>query len=296
MLVSLAKNNCERKARMSRFGRIAASPRRRVIPRYLRMVRITALLLLPASSWAALDAGTCAHLKAARVMSPGAPVNCEQLTVVRFPYVDFSGVSHDDGQLMVLSAVAPEVRQLFSALYKSRFPLERARLMEDYQGDDAAAMRDNNTSAFNDRPVTGGGPPSLHAYGLAIDINPRQNPYVQLGADGIARFSPPAGIAYANRLALRPGKVARVGMAEQVVGLFARYGFTVWGGHWDTPLDYQHFQLGRRLAERLAALPEAQARELFLQQLNRYRACLRGKPVSPGSEAGIACASESAHQ
>jgi hypothetical protein len=284
---------------MSTYSHAGASVRQRGIVPYPRAIRalltLVSLLLLPTSGWAALDAAACARLQAARVIGPDAPVGCQQLAIVRFPYVDFSGVSHQDGQLMVLAAVAPEVRQLFNALYQRRFPLERVRLMEHYQGDDAAAMRDNNTSAFNNRQLTGGGPPSLHAYGLAIDINPRQNPYVELGEDGMARFSPPAGIAYANRLAIRPGKPARPGMAEQVVGLFAEYGFTIWGGYWDTPLDYQHFQLGRHLAEQLATLPEAQARLLFLRHLNRYRTCLQRELPLSNLEAGTTCASESRH-
>jgi hypothetical protein len=292
-------DDCKRKVMKSACHHAAAPVWRCAIPPHPGNIRavltLAALLLLPVASWAALDASACARLKAAQVIGPDAPVSCERLAIVRFPYVDFSGVSHQDGQLMVLAAVAPEVRQLFNALYQRRFPLERAGLMEHYQGDDAAAMRDNNTSAFNNRQVTGGGPLSLHAYGLAIDINPRQNPYVQLGEDGTARFSPPAGIAYANRLAMRPGKPPRPGMAEQVVGLFAKYGFTIWGGHWDRPLDYQHFQLGRPLAEQLAALPEAQARLLFLRHLKRYRTCLHRNVHVSGWEAGTACASENMH-
>lgn len=33
-------------------------------------------------------------------------------------------------------------------------------------------MADDNSSAFNDRHIAGGGPPSLHSYGPAIDVNP----------------------------------------------------------------------------------------------------------------------------
>jgi hypothetical protein len=115
-------------------------------------------------------------------------------------------------------------------LHQRGFPLARAKPIEHYHGDDAASMQDNNTSAFNNRPIAGGGPPSLHAYGLAIDINPLQNPFVQPDQQGSARVSPPAATAYLNRLAVRPGKPVRRGMAEDVTDLFAEYGFTVWGG------------------------------------------------------------------
>lgn len=248
----------------------------------------TLLSALPAS--AALDAAACDRLKAAGVIDPRAPVGCERLAIVRFAYIDFSGVQHDDGEIMVLAAVAPEVGQLFRQLRQRGFPLARARLIEHYQGDDVASMRDNNTSAFNNRRITGGGPASLHAYGLAIDINPLQNPYLLADAQGAARVSPAAGTAYLNRRSNRPGKPARPGMAEPVVGLFAQYGFTVWGGYWDTPIDYQHFQFSRASAERLAALPEAQARTLFLRQLGQLRKCLQEQEKHAQLEPGTSCA------
>lgn len=210
--------------------------------------------------------------------------------MVRFPYVDFNGVHHEDGELMVMAAVAPEVGQLFRRLHQRGFPLAQARLIGHYRGDDAASMQDNNTSAFNNRQITGGGPPSLHAYGLAIDINPLQNPYLQPDRQGMVRVSPPAASHYLNRLAARPGKPARPGMAESVVGLFAEFGFTVWGGYWDAPIDYQHFQFSRGLAERLAALPEAQARTLYLDRLEKLRRCLQEQRKTGGGSAGITCA------
>ena len=253
-------------------------------------IGLLALLLHAGPAAAALDVAACARVEAAGLVAGHAPVGCDRLAVVRFPYVDFSGARHVDGEIMVLAAVAPEVGQLFHALYQRRFPLARARLIEHYQGDDNASMQDNNTSAFNNRQITGGGPPSLHAYGLAIDINPLQNPYVQPDQQGAARFSPPAGVAYMNRLAHRPGKQARPGMAEPVVRLFAQYGFTVWGGYWDTPVDYQHFQFGRSMAERLAALPEVQARALFLRQLDHLRKCLRQEEKRMSLEIGTSCA------
>jgi hypothetical protein len=256
------------------------------ILRFLSLM-LAAAALQAAPALAALDQPACERLKASRVLREQAPVGCDRLTVVRFPYVDFSGARHDDGELMVLGAVAPEVSRLFHALYRRRFPLARARLIDHYGGDDEASMRDNNTSAFNQRTVTGGGPPSLHAYGLAIDINPVQNPFLQPGDTGAVRVSPPAGAAYLNRRASRPGKPPRAGMAEDVIGLFAEAGFTVWGGDWDTPLDYQHFQFNRELAQRLAALPEREGRQLHLQQINAYRACLGEHRI----KAGTACAS-----
>jgi hypothetical protein len=231
----------------------------------------------------------CDRMKARGVLASDAPVSCEKLAIVRFSYVDFDGRSHDDGQIMVMTAVSDYVKSIFDALYARRFPIARAVLMDHYLGDDIAAMKDNNTSAFNHRPVTGGKLPSLHAYGLAIDLNPLQNPFVQIQADGNAIFSPPSGTKYANRLSPRPGKTARAGMAEEVVDLFARNGFLIWGGDWDAPIDYQHFQVDRKTAERLAALPVAQARTMFGDHVRRYRNCLKERHAKSNPDARIIC-------
>ena len=251
-----------------------------------------ALVMLPYATFAqaALDDAACRRLQATGVIDARAPVGCDRLAVVRFPYIDFAGVRHDDGELMVLAAVAPEISQLFRQLYQRGFPLARARPIEHYRGDDAASMQDNNSSAFNNRQITGGGPPSLHAYGLAIDINPLQNPFVKADGQGIVRISPPDAGAYLNRLSDRPGKPVRPGMAEAVVGLFAHYGFTVWGGYWDSPIDYQHFQFSRGMAERLAAAPTSDARKIYLRQLESLRNCLKSVEKSVTRRAGTTCA------
>jgi hypothetical protein len=234
-----------------------------------------------------IDNVACRALHDSGVMHANAPVRCDQLRIVRFSYIGFDGRQHDDGEIMVMAAAAEHVQSIFDSLLKRRFAIAGARLMNRYHGDDQASMRDNNTSAFNDRAVTGDSAPSLHAYGLAIDLNPVQNPFLQFGDDGKATFSPEAGSRYANRLQQRPGKTARKGMAEDVVTLFAENGFVIWGGDWDAPIDYQHFQTSRALAKRLAALSAAEGRAVFSAYVQRYRACMRNK--ASGNDRQTAC-------
>lgn len=241
------------------------------------------------SSTLGIDQAACDRMKARGVLAPRAPAGCEKLAMVRFAYVDFQGRTHDDGEIMVMAAVADDVKAIFDALHARRFPIARARLMDHYLGDDAASMKDNNTSAFNHRPVIGSTLASLHAYGLAIDLNPIQNPFVQLQPDGNAVFSPASGIKYVNRSNQRPGKSARAGMAEDVVLLFANHGFLIWGGDWDAPVDYQHFQVDRKMAERMAALPVDQAREIFSAHVGRYRACFKTHLDKTPADARIKC-------
>ena len=65
------------------------------------------------------------------------------------------------------------------------------------------------------------------------------------------------------------GKPDRVGVAEEVVQIFAGNGFTVWGGTWDDPLDFQHFDIGRALADELVKLPPDAARARFEQSITQ---------------------------
>jgi hypothetical protein len=210
----------------------------------------------------------CRDMRSTNVLNSGSPVGCDRLRLVRFGYVGFDGASRDDGELVVLDAVADHVLAIFVALRSRGFPIASAKLMNHYRGNDDASMARNNTSAFNVRRVQGTDSMSLHAYGVAIDLNPIQNPYVERGARGI-EISPSAGKAYASRQDRRPG------MVEAVVDLFAHHGFAQWGGYWPRGIDFQHFQVGRRLAGVLVTLPYPKARAMFEQHVERVRACIQ---------------------
>jgi hypothetical protein len=219
----------------------------------------------------------CDDMKAHHVIRAGMPVDCERLSLVKFSYLGFDGRVHGDGEIMVMDAAAESVLRIFTKLREIRFPVAKARLINHYDGNDDASIADNNTAAFNGRNVADTNTLSLHAYGLAIDLDPVQNPYVQRAGSRVS-FSPPAGAAYANRSNARPG------MAEAVIDVFADEGFVIWGGQWRNP-DYQHFQVSRGLAERLARLSPARARAAFAQHVERYRACRRsGGPEASRSK------------
>ena len=149
-------------------------------------------------------------------------------------------------------------------------------------------MDDDNTSGFNARLVAGSSQWSLHAFGLAIDVNPVENPFIEVADDGrTLRVSPAAsGRAFVNRREPRPGKPPRSGLAEEVVDVFAEHGFLVWGGDWNSPIDYQHFEAGDQdFAQRLLQATPSDAASLVDARIERYRRC-RGAlaaTVSPES-------------
>jgi hypothetical protein len=163
----------------------------------------------------------------------GCPTPIADLVYLRLSHVGFDGAVHQ-GELVVHKSVADEVVAIFQVLFEQRFPVEKMKLIDDYQGSDDASMADNNTSAFNCRFVMDKpGVFSKHSEGKAIDINPRTNPMVS----GKSVF-PPNGAEF-----LRPGSRAPgiVRNGSPVVGEFVRRGWT-WGGTWKTLKDYQHFE------------------------------------------------------
>ncbi len=165
----------------------------------------------------------------------GCPVPLADLRHLTLTYRGFDGADHA-GELVVASSVADEVVAIFRQLYQDGYPIESMRLVDDFGGDDDASMTANNTSAFNCRPVTGGGGFSEHSYGTAIDVNPVQNPYLS-GSTVL----PAAGRAYLDR----PDEPGVIHDGDAVVAAFAAYGFS-WGGDWSGPIDYQHFSVTGR--------------------------------------------------
>jgi hypothetical protein len=193
--------------------------------------------------------------------------SCDRLRLVRFAYVDFEQKIKSDGAIVVLDALSDQVLELFKELREANFPIEKAILMNAYDGDDDISMADNNTSAFNDRKIPGGQTVSLHAYGAAIDVNPAVNPYlIRTGTK--SQIKPPAGAKYLGRSLMAPG------MAEPAVQIFSNHGFLIWGGAWGNPKDYQHFQVSRDIVQKLLAMPAEEAREYFNKYAETYRRCM----------------------
>jgi D-alanyl-D-alanine carboxypeptidase len=164
---------------------------------------------------------------------PGCPVAPAELRRVRMTYWGFDGRAHT-GALVVNASAVGDVVRVFHRLYVARFPIRRLRPIDAYHGVDERSLAADNTAGFNCRYVIGPGPKrwSSHAYGLAIDVNPVENPYVECG-----RVHPRAGRAFLNRKRVRAGMAVR---GSLLVRAFAAAGWQ-WGGRWTGSPDYQHF-------------------------------------------------------
>jgi D-alanyl-D-alanine carboxypeptidase len=165
---------------------------------------------------------------------PGCPVGPELLRRVEVNYVGFDGRPHR-GQLVVHRDVVTDVIAIFEQLQRLGYPIAKMQTVADYPGaEDELSMEDNNTSAFNCRPLPGSNAPSLHAYGRAIDVNPLINPFI----DSRGTIEPTTAGPYLDRNRTDPG-ILHAG--DPAVRAFTDRGWR-WGGDWRSPKDYQHFE------------------------------------------------------
>lgn len=172
------------------------------------------------------------NMKQKNLLPPSSLLTLERLRLLELSHYSFDG-KVQQGEMIVLDKVAESVILIFQELLKKQFPIYSICLMDKFDGDDELSMQANNSSCFNFRYIAGSDLLSMHAYGLAIDINPEQNPFLT------DRVLPAAGEKFLNREQIRPG------MVEPIIDIFHKHGFTVWGGNWMTPIDYHHFQIPR---------------------------------------------------
>ena len=159
-------------------------------------------------------------------------ISFDDLRYVRLKYKDLNGITHDDGEMIVNKKVAKEVLFIFYELYINDYPIEKIKLVEEYNANDEESMEDNNTSCFNYRVVEGEDKLSWHALGLAIDINPKYNPYI-VGK----KVYPVNGYDYVNR---KNDFIYKIDYDDLAYKIFKKYGWS-WGGDFKYTKDYQHF-------------------------------------------------------
>ncbi|QXE91200.1 M15 family metallopeptidase [Geomonas subterranea] len=205
-------------------------------------------------------------MQAKKSWRPECPVPLDQLAYLVTSFWGFDGKPHY-GELVVHRALAAFFMDSLHHAYNGRFPIERMELIDAFDADDFRSMEANNSSAFNCREVPGRpGVFSRHSYGAAIDVNPRQNPYLMLeeggrqqgagitgaaaarefclGNPSLCRVLPAASFDHLDRQEQRPGMLLP---GDPLLTPFRQRGFT-WGGSWRFP-DYQHleYDLGKLL-------------------------------------------------
>lgn len=123
------------------------------------------------------------RIVAAGMAYAGCPITGrEQLRRVVVNHHTFDGRVRR-GTLVVNADVARSVARIFTQLFDQEFPIRRMRPLEHYDGDSHASLRADNTASYNCRrpdQINAPQQASPHANGRAIDINPRENPWIDL--------------------------------------------------------------------------------------------------------------------
>lgn len=144
---------------------------------------------------------------------------------VHVMYWGYDGRTHH-GTLQVHKALAPKVRSIFSELYRRRFPINSIKTYHQIKNRPRRERVKHSIGwrpgkRQSDRKVK-----SHHAYGVAIDINPPQNPFIS------KTRTIPKGAVY--------NTTAKGTVTRDIVNIFKKHGFD-WGGNWQQPKDYMHF-------------------------------------------------------
>ncbi|MEX0667338.1 MAG: M15 family metallopeptidase [Acidimicrobiia bacterium] len=165
------------------------------------------------------------------------PVALEGLTYLTMSFHGFDGLAHT-GEMLVAAEFADGVVEAFRRLWEVRFPIEEMRVQDQEEMDAHPTGDGNVTGSFECRPAVGqSGGWSMHAYGLAVDINPFHNPYTK--GEVVA---PELASSYIDRTNVRPGMILEGDMS---VGAFDEMGWG-WGGRWTTAKDWMHFSSNGR--------------------------------------------------
>jgi hypothetical protein len=177
------------------------------------------------------------------------------------------------GQVVLHESLVKDVSDLFEMLVRTELPVnsvvpvshQRFAVREyvaprEYSvvWDDHLSMEANNSSSFNYRRIiTADGEKkmlSLHALGLALDINPVHNPcYGNPQHSDTVNFSKEAAVGHRSKAPQNgiydPEHPQSMTSRHPIVLFLQDRGWT-WGGSWGNPLDYHHFQ---KVPEHLAA-------------------------------------------
>lgn len=158
-------------------------------------------------------------------------VHREDLRLLKIKYVDFEEKVQEGELVVAHEAVDPktnetinvskEVLEIFKELFEVKYPIR--------------AM-----SCFYFRNIAGTDKLSWHSYGLAVDINYKENPCVSIdqSTGKVTGTIPSDATKYIDRSLNEKGMIKEGDACHQA---FVSRGWE-WGGSWDSPKDYMHFQ------------------------------------------------------
>lgn len=180
-------------------------------------------------------------------------VSISDLTYIKLLHYDYNGDIRI-GELIIHKAILDETRNIFEDLFNNKYQINSIMLIDDFWDKDPIqadrnSIEHNNSSSFCYRTIPNNTNLSNHALGIAIDINPLENPYTPRNKDG--SFDESSISDYEKDLLINRNEKAKLNphiitLNDTICNIFDKYGYEC-GGIW--PLqspkwscDWQHFE------------------------------------------------------
>lgn len=177
----------------------------------------------------------------------------DDLTYIKMLHYNYDGAIVV-GEMIVNKVIIDEVREVFSNLFLLKYQINSMRLIDDFWDKDGItsdrnSVASNNSSGFCYRNIPNKITLSNHALGLAIDINPLDNPYTPRNSDGTFDYS--LLTDYEKNLLVDREEKAKenkhiITLNDSICKVFASVGYEC-GGIWplqsdEFSCDWQHFE------------------------------------------------------
>lgn len=180
-------------------------------------------------------------------------ISLDDLTYIKMLHYNYDG-DIVVGEMIVNKVIIDEVREVFSNLFLLKYQINSMRLIDDFWNKDGItsdrnSVASNNSSSFCYRKIPNKITLSNHALGLAIDINPLDNPYTPRNSDGT--FDDSLLTDYEKDLLVDREEKAKenkhiITLNDSICKVFASVGYEC-GGIWplqsdEFSCDWQHFE------------------------------------------------------
>lgn len=159
------------------------------------------------------------------------------------------------GELIIHKAVVNEMKKVFNDLFNIKYQINSMHLIDNYWINNDGLLSDrksiehNNSSSFCFRIILNTTKLSNHAYGIAIDINPFDNPYAP--KDENKEFDYSRLTPYEKDLMFDREEKAKtnrhiITLNDEICKIFESVGYEcggIWPSRGDTlSCDWQHFE------------------------------------------------------
>lgn len=189
-----------------------------------------------------------------RSYHPNDYISINELSYIKMLHYDYNG-DIIVGEMIVNKVIIDEVREVFNNLFKLKYQINSMRLIDDFWIDnnplktDRNSILHNNSSCFCYRKISNKETLSNHAFAIAIDINPLDNPYTPRKEDGtfddsiLSEYEKSILIDRKNKAKINPHIIT---LGDSICKIFDEVGFEC-GGIWllqsnDWSRDWQHFE------------------------------------------------------